>query len=368
MELYMGRTACELARRGHAVLPVIHPQAHVLRAMLEGAGLTPRPWTPGLPELPLLGARRLARLLDEEGVEAVHAHYRRDLPLAALAKRGSRRRPRLAYTSQMKISHSKQDPYHNFIYGQLDALLTITAQLREQTRERLHPALRGRVRLLYYGTAPGRRLSEAERATLRAQHDLRAGVFTVGLFGQKFEGKGQLLLVQALARLRAEGGDCQALLVGSQDFPDFMERLRAEIAAHGLQDAVVLRDFVPEPQALMQLCDVTVLATYQETFGLVLIEAMSLGIPVIGSAAGGVPEIIDDGETGLLFETRNADSLYAALRRLHDDPPLRARLAAAGQRKAAARFSLARHYDELEAVLRGEWPPEAVAGNVTSGA
>ncbi|HEX9841437.1 MAG TPA: glycosyltransferase family 1 protein, partial [bacterium] len=61
-------------------------------------------------------------------------------------------------------------------------------------------------------------------------------------------------------------------------------------------------------------------------------------------------------------------SLYAALRRLHGDPDLRARLAAAGQRKAAARFSLARHYDELEAVLRGEWPPEAVAGNVTSGA
>ena len=360
MELYMARTARELARRGHTVIPVLHPDATVLREIVSGAGLIPRDWRPAaVPELPLLSARRLARLLDAEGAEALHVHYRRDLPLAALARRWSRRCPRLVYTSQMKISHSKNDPYHNFLYRQLHALLTITAQLREQTRARLHPTLRSRVRLLYYGTEPPPLLSGAERAALRERYGLREGVFTIGLFGQKFEGKGQLLLVEALARLRAAGIACQALLVGAE-VPDFMPRLRERIAALGLQDFVRLEDFVPQPQALMQVCDVSVLATYQETFGLVLIEAMSVGVAVIGSNAGGVPEIIADGESGLLFETRNAESLAAALRRLHDDPGLRARLAAVGRRVAAERFSLARHHDELEAILRGEWPAEAV--------
>jgi len=356
----MARTARELARRGHSVLPIIHPDAAVLRPVLAESGLTPREWRVGVAELPLLSARRFARLLDAEGVEAVHAHTRRDLPLAALAKRFSRSRPRLVYTSQMKISQSKNDPYHRFIYGQVDALLTITAQLREQTRARMPPFLRDRVRLLYYGAEPARRLDDAERAALRERYGLRPDAFTVGLFGQKHEGKGQHLLVEALGRLRAEGVVVQGLLVGPETESGIGERLRARLRALGLTDAVRLEDFVPEPQALMQLCDVCVLATYQETFGLVLIEAMSVGVAVIGSDAGGVPEIIAPGETGLLFETRNADSLHDALRRLHDDPALRERLARAGERQAAERFSLASHYDELEAILRGEWPPEAV--------
>jgi L-malate glycosyltransferase len=362
LELYMARTASELARRGHRVLPVIRPETSALRPVLEEAGLTPREWPVRLPELPLRSAWRFARLLDAEGVEAVHVHSRRDLPLAALAKRWSRSRPRLVYTSQMKISHSKNDPYHSFIYGQVDALLTITAQLRDQTRARLHPALRGRVRLLYYGAEAAPRLGEGERAALQTQYGLRDGVFTVGLFGQKQEGKGQHLLLEALGRLSAEGRPVQGLIVGPEPRPAYARQLRERIAALGLQESVRMVDFVRRPQELMQLCDVVVLATYQETFGLVLIEAMQVGVAVIGSDAGGVPEIIAPGRTGLLFRTRDADSLHDRLRELRDDPALRQRLARAGQEQVARRFSLARHYDELEAILRGEWPPEAQPG------
>src|SRR3970282_1340464 len=68
--------------------------------------------------------------------------------------------------------------------------------------------------------------------------------------------------------------------------------------------------------------------------------AMSVRVSVIGGNAGGVPEIIADGESGLLFETRNAESLAAALRRLHDDPGLRARLAGVGRRVGGERLYL----------------------------
>lgn len=353
LELYMARTARELARR-HEVLAITHPGAGVIRELLEEAGVACRALSVRLPELPLLAARRLARVLDAEGVEVIHAHSRRDLPVAALAKRWSRRRPRLVYTSQMKVSQPKTDPYHHFIYGQVDALLAITAQLREQIRARLRPALRGRVQTLYYGAEPGRPLAPAEREALRAELGLPGGAFTVGLFGQKHEGKGQGLLVEALHRLRSEGIAAHALIVGPVSDAAFVERLRARIAALELGAHVTERDFHPRPQELMQLCDVVVLATWQETFGLVLIEAMRVGVAVVGSDAGGVPEIIADGATGLLFATRDAASLADRLRTLHADPALRARLAASGQQQAAARFGLERHYRALEAVLRGE--------------
>jgi glycosyltransferase involved in cell wall biosynthesis len=358
MELYMARSARELARH-HEVLPLIHPEAALLREQLEGAGLAPRTWRVGLWELPLLAAWRLSRLLDAERVDAIHAHVRRELPLAALAKAWSRRKPRLVYTSQMKVSQPKTDAYHAFIYGQVDALLTITAQLRDLTRARLRPAQRDRVRLLYYGAETGRSLDAGERAALRAQHGLRDGVFTVGLFGQKHHGKGQHLLAEALHRLRRDGVKAQALLVGPETEPDYVRRVQEQAVALGLEGALHWVGFVPRPQELMQLCDVVVLATKQETFGLVLIEAMNVGVAVVGSDAGGVPEIIDPEETGLLFVPEDAQSLAAQLRRLHDDPALRARLAEAGRRRAAERFSLQRHYEQLEAVLGGALPPEA---------
>lgn len=363
MELYMARTARELARR-HDVLALILPGPSLVRSVLEEAGVPCRDIPVRLPELPLRAARRVARLLDEEGVQAIHAHTRRDLPLAALAKRWSRRRPRLVYTSQMKVSQRKTDPYHHFIYGQVDTLLAITAQLREQIRGRLRPALRGRVHVLYYGAEPAPLLSGDERAALREGLGLPGDAFVAGLFGQKHEGKGQLILLDALQRLRAEGVPAHALIVGPVNDAAFVERMRARAGQPGLSGHVSELDFHPRPQELMQLCDVVVLATWQETFGLVLIEAMSVGVPVVGSDAGGVPEIIDHGATGLLFETKNPASLAEQLRALHRDPALRARLAQAGREKAARRFGMERHYRALEAVLRGEPLPaeEAAPG------
>jgi glycosyltransferase involved in cell wall biosynthesis len=353
MELYMVRTVQAL-RASHEVLPVIGAGDSLIRARLEAAGIPYRTCAPRLRELPLLAARRLARLIDREQVEVLHAHWRLDLPLAALARRCSVRRPRLVYTAQMKMSHRKMDPYHDFIYGQVDTLLTITAQLRDQIRARLRPHLRERVRLLYYGTAPPRLLDEARREALRESLGLPPGAFVVGLFGQKFEGKGQHLLVEALGRLKDGGMPARALLVGPVVDAGYVARVQARCAELGLAGAVVWKDFVDEPQALMQVCDCVVLATYQETFGLVLIEAMSAGVPVIGSDAGGVPEIIDPERTGLLFRTRSAAHLAEALASLYRHPERRAALALAGQQKAREVFGLADHYRKLEAVLRGE--------------
>ena len=100
--------------------------------------------------------------------------------------------------------------------------------------------------------------------------------------------------------------------------------------------------------------DVSVLATRKETFGLVLIEAQCLGIPVIGTDAGGVPEIIDDGENGLMVTPEDPEALADAIYRLYGDSRLRRDIATAGKRTMADRFSLETHIVSLESALRGE--------------
>ncbi|MBT8118490.1 MAG: glycosyltransferase family 4 protein, partial [Gammaproteobacteria bacterium] len=105
------------------------------------------------------------------------------------------------------------------------------------------------------------------------------------------------------------------------------------------------------PQQLMQICDCICLTTYEETFGLVLPEAMRAGVAVIGSDKGGVPEIIAHQKTGLLFESENAESLYQQIAQLYDDPAMKQRLASEGRKKADSTFDNDLHFDKLENIL-----------------
>lgn len=102
----------------------------------------------------------------------------------------------------------------------------------------------------------------------------------------------------------------------------------------------------------MSCFDVVILASKCETFGLVLPEAMRAGVVVIGSNCGGVPEIIRHGETGLLFESENAEDLTNQLRKLIDDHQLCIKLASAGKAEADERFSEEKHFQRLLEIFR----------------
>jgi glycosyltransferase involved in cell wall biosynthesis len=103
----------------------------------------------------------------------------------------------------------------------------------------------------------------------------------------------------------------------------------------------------------MSCFDALVLTTKLETFGLVLIEAMHSGIPVIGSNAGGVPEIIDNEVTGLLFESWNANSLAEALKRLYTDREFGNKIAIMGRQKAQKIFDAKIQYQKVFQTMCG---------------
>ena len=106
----------------------------------------------------------------------------------------------------------------------------------------------------------------------------------------------------------------------------------------GLQDRIIFTGFTSEAQAMMQLCDVVVLATENETFGLVLIEAMMCGICVVASDSGGPLEIIDNGVNGLLFKTFDAIDLAKKLALLQQNFKVRTEYALRGKQKVLEVF------------------------------
>ena len=145
-----------------------------------------------------------------------------------------------------------------------------------------------------------------------------------------------MTLVRALTALPE--GSFEALIVG--DGPD-RPQVEAEIRRLGLGERVELtgeRSDVPE---LLAASDVFVLSSRSEGLPVSVLEAMAAELPVLASAVGGLAELVDDGETGILVPAGDERALAEALGRLVEQPDLRRRLGAAGRARAEARFDLA---------------------------
>jgi glycosyltransferase involved in cell wall biosynthesis len=166
--------------------------------------------------------------------------------------------------------------------------------------------------------------------------------------------KDPLSFLRALALVR---GPFRASLVG--DGPD-RPAVERELERLGLGGRVTLqgtRDDVPE---LLASSHVFVLSSHSEALPVSLLEAMAAGLPVVATQVGGVPELVVDGETGLLVPAGDPPGLAAALQRMVDDPALRARLGAAGRARVEEHFRLdmflEAHLDLYRRALAGRLP------------
>jgi len=166
--------------------------------------------------------------------------------------------------------------------------------------------------------------------------------------------------VDRILRLIEKRNDLGLVIVG--DGPE-RGRLEALARSHGTAERIYFagQKNHHETLALMAGCDVFVLNSTHEGFPHVLLEAMSLGLPVVATAVGGTPELVSDGENGVLISPASESDLRRAIERLIASPAERARFAEAGKR-TVARFGHGTAIDHTEAVLMRAWEKTSLAG------
>ncbi|MGD0196602.1 MAG: glycosyltransferase [Solirubrobacteraceae bacterium] len=166
----------------------------------------------------------------------------------------------------------------------------------------------------------------------------QSGPFTVGVLGRITPWKGQHVFLEAFAAAFA-GSDVRGHVIGSAMFGEESQlgELQRQAQALGIAEQIEFRGFREDTWAELAQLDILVhCSTVAEPFGQVVLEGMAAGVAVIAARAGGPAELITAGKDGLLTTPGDASALARALTQLHDDPKLRARLAAAARERAAA--------------------------------
>ncbi|HET6828962.1 MAG TPA: glycosyltransferase, partial [Ramlibacter sp.] len=173
------------------------------------------------------------------------------------------------------------------------------------------------------------------RAAVRADLGLADGDIAVLYLGRLHRDKGLAELGDAFAELAARRPALHLLLAG----PDEGALALLQNATLAFRDRVHVIGLTREPQKYMAAADVFCLPSYREGFGLSLLEAAAAGVPCVASRIYGITDAVEDGVTGLLVPVRDAAALAEGLRRLVDDPDLRARMGEAARLRATRRFS-----------------------------
>lgn len=331
-----------MAERGHAVT-VVCEDAQPLARRCREAGLTVVP-TRFTGDLSPFAIATLAGLFRLRGPEAVQLHDPHAVSAGVIAARLAGSRARLVATR--RVDFALKGPLSRAKYRGCARVIAVSDAIR---RVLIAGGLdHERLRLVHEGV-PDRVARPGGRETLAAL-GVPADARVVGNVAAMVDHKDQATLLAAFATVA--GRDPRAHLVLLGDGP-LRAALVARAAQADLAGRVTFAGFRDDLDALFPAFDVFCLSSHMEGLGTSLLDAMCFGRPIVGTAAGGIPEAVADGVNGRVVPVREPAALAVALVELLASPALAAQFGAAGRRRFEDHFTDARMVDASLAVLEG---------------
>jgi len=331
-------TLCrKLAERGHEVTAVC-PRGRALTYELRERGI--RLWAPRTTgKLDPLTLLRLAARLRRERVDVLHTHLSTASLLGGLAAR-------LAGVPAVATVHGL-NTRTSFLYA--SRIIAVSNAVRQHLVGQRIPE--SRIQVVYNGIELSRYLHPPDPRRVRAELGVPPDDFLIGAAGRLGPEKGHSYLIEATALLVARESLPVRLLIAGEG----RNRSTLEETARrcGIADRVILPGFQRDVMPYQAALDVFCLPSLKEGLSLSALEAMALGKPVIASRVGGTPEVVVEGETGLLVEPANPEALAGALATLLRDPDRARRMGEAGRARVERLFDLERTVDQIEQLYRG---------------
>jgi glycosyltransferase involved in cell wall biosynthesis len=351
------RFAPHLACLGHGpLLPAFQALPGVTRWTIE-VGTKPAAWCGGLlgkamnlfSVVPLAGAAiRLAWLCRRHGIQVIHTSDKKRSLLLTLLLHRLTRIPYLYHIHNNYIDY----PANRRALAGAAAIIANSGEMRRDFIGHLGASM-ARIRVVHNGI-DAVRFRPGLASTFRQQCGAAPDELLVGIASRLAPDKGQETLLRAAAKIVGQVPRARFVIIGdaaifsdNRDYPAELRRLAAEL---GIAQRVTFTGFCADMAAVYPALDVVVNAARREAFGLVVVEAMACGKVVIGTDAGGIPEIITHGQDGFLFPPGDADKLAKLLLPLLRDPRQRETLGTAARQTVQARFTIEKQARLIEQV------------------
>ena len=280
----------------------------------------------------------LAAHLADIRADVVHDHmYRAEVvgtkAAIALATAGHRRPFVMSTVHSSRVRSAEDQDVLRRLTPSIDRLIVVS---RAIDRKVVEEGRFGAPRTLVYNGVDLERYDHQEPCcTLRDEYDMEPGSPIVGVVGRLELEKGHPTLLEAWPHVLREVPGAYLMVVGEGSRQEALHQIARE---QGIERHVIFtgrRDDIP---AVTAAFDVAVLPSYREAQGLTILEAMALSRPVVASSVGGIPEMIEDGVTGLLVPPHDPAALAAAIVRVLRDHPLADMLGRAGHDLVHDRF------------------------------
>jgi glycosyltransferase involved in cell wall biosynthesis len=327
-------TVLGLRALGHRVMLVAHPEGELNQRAKEGLDVFPlAPRT----EMDLSAAWRLARLIKQLTPDVVHAHDSHAVAMAALALSMSTQPKNPPLLAARRVDfHLRGNSLSRWKYRQVDTFICVSDAIRDMLIDDGVPADRT---VVVNEGIDLERVAAAPPARLHEELWLPHQAPIVGNVAALVPHKGQRHLIEAAALVVRQLPDTRFVIAGEGELREALER---QIKDHRLEKHVLLLGFRPDVLSLHKAFDLFVMSSVTEGLGTSLLDAMACGKAIVATKAGGIPEVVTEGKTGLLVPPRDHPAMAKAIVRLLKDAALRDRMGAAGLKVVREKFSAER--------------------------
>jgi glycosyltransferase involved in cell wall biosynthesis len=352
MEMSMATISGRLRDRGHDVHPVCYSDSPIHRRLLE---MDFKPVTCDLwGKFHPFKAFRLSRYINCHKIDIVHTDYSRDLFTLVPALKWSKPTP-LVLHKHVGTIRPKNLPVHPYLYRNVDYVIAISKVIEKNLLE-THPLRPEQVGIIHHGIDLDRFVPDAaRRLRLREELGIAKHERLVGIVGRLNESKGHLQFLEVAKRILPDFPDTRFVIVGeaSRGENEEANNILDQIEKADLGDRMILTGYREDVPDLLGAMDLFLFPTHAEAFGLVIVEAMAMGVPVVSANCDGVPDIVQDGVTGILADPRDVEGLTAAVTDLLTDEQKRVAFGRAGSERARTLFSEEKMCGEMEELYRG---------------
>ena len=301
-------------------------------------------------------AKKIASILKQNEIKTICVFDNRDIDVIAIAKRFYYKELKIIYQQHMQIGVNKKDLIHTLRYISIDWWLAPLDWLKDEVIQKTHFP-RERIKVIPLGVEIEKFITlKYTKEEARKKLNITTDKTLIGIIGRISPKKGQDLLIHGLLELKQKNVEAEVLIFGSPTIDDpvcqqYFTDIKNFAQANQLDKLVHFREYSEDIQLFYNAIDIFVLASEGETYGMVTIEAMLSGLPVIATKSGGTPEILNFGEFGLLFKPNDVHGFSKCVEWILNTPDAAKIMAVKAQTTAIKKFSHLAEIEQIEKVF-----------------